>query len=200
MENTFHIVYPGLILDHSAPISMCRICFFNTSWPRPMKILEKKTVPKTRPSSWLGVSLQNCVWSPDSLTTFVISECHFANLAGPCSSTEMRPHDPKSMCVPALQFWKHSILKYWKLLRSTSKMTLWQPGVSGLTCINFWGTSCANLRQFFPVLTQVKPNVAQVALRNTWSNCKVASSKESLVRAYLHRQFVFLWTLGEVGN
>ena len=77
-------------------------------------------------SSWLCVCLQNYVWLTDRLRTFMISECHFANLAGPCHSTEMRPHDPKSMCVTTLQFWIYFIWKSWKLLQSTSKIMMSQ--------------------------------------------------------------------------
>ena len=60
-------------------------------------------------SSWLCVCLQNYGCSTDSLTTFMITECHFTNLVGPCSSTGMHPHGAKNMCMRTLQFLIYSI-------------------------------------------------------------------------------------------
>ena len=65
--------------------------------------------------TYIYTSSMSCVYSNNNikvtgpLTTFMISKCHSANLGRPCNSTGMQPHEPKSVCVRALQFCKYYI-------------------------------------------------------------------------------------------
>ena len=62
------------------------------------------------------------VESTKLLTTLPISECNFANLAGPCSSTGMHPRGAKSMRVRTLQFLTYCVFESSKSLQSASEV------------------------------------------------------------------------------